>query len=92
MVTKRIRHSPEFKAKVAMEAAKETKTLNELASQYNVHSAQISQWKKELFEQLKEAFTPKKKRTDPTKKIDELYRQIGELTVERDWLKKKLMI
>jgi transposase len=93
MVTKRTRHSPEFKAKVAMDAAKEVKTLNELASQYNLHSTQISQWKKELLEQIKDGFAPKKRRkADPTKKIDELYRQIGELTVERDWLKKKLMI
>ena len=84
-MAKRIKHSPEFKVKVAMEAAKEIKTLNELASQYNLHSSQISQWKKDLF-------TSKKRKADPTKKIDELHRQIGVLTVERDWLKKKLMI
>ena len=91
-MAKRIKHSPEFKVKVAMEAAKEIKTLNELASQYNLHSSQISQWKKDLLEQMKEGFTSKKRKADPTKKIDELHRQIGVLTVERDWLKKKLMI
>jgi len=86
----RKRHSAEFKAKVALEAAKEIKTLNELASQYGVHSGQISQWKRQLLESLAGVFSTQKKNTDHTKKFDELYRQIGEVTVERDWLKKKL--
>ena len=86
----RKKHSAEFKAKVALEAAKEIKTLNELASQYEVHSGQISQWKKQLLESLAGIFSTQKKNIDSTKKFDELYRQIGEVTVERDWLKKKL--
>jgi transposase-like protein len=86
----RKRHSAEFKAKVALEAAKETKTLNELASQYEVHSVQISQWKKQLLENVAVVFTTQKKNVNHEKKFDELYRQIGEVTVERDWLKKKL--
>ena len=86
----RKRYSAEFKAKVALEAAKETKTLNELASEYEVHAGQISQWKKQLLEGLTAVFTTQKKSIDHTKKLDELYRQIGEVTVERDWLKKKL--
>ena len=89
-MTNRKRHSAEFKAKVALEAAKEIKTLNELASHYGVHPAQISQWKKQLLESLPELFTKQKPSTDSSKKIDDLYRQIGEVTVERDWLKKKL--
>mgnify|MGYP000178306216 CR=1 FL=1 len=84
------RHSAEFKAKVALEAAKEIKTLNELASQYEVHSVQISQWKKQLLENIVGVFSTQKKSVNHTKKFDELYRQIGEVTVERDWLKKKL--
>jgi len=86
----RKRHSAEFKAKVALEAAKEIKTLNELASQYEVHSVQISQWKKQLLENIVGVFSTQKKSVNHTKKFDELYRQIGEVTVERDWLKKKL--
>ena len=86
----RKRHSAEFKAKVALEAAKEIKTLNELASQYEVHSVQISQWKKQLLENIAGMFSTQKKSVNHTKKFDELYRQIGEVTVERDWLKKKL--
>jgi transposase-like protein len=90
MTGKRTRHSAEFKAKVALEAAKDIKTLNELASQYNLHPAQISQWKKQLLEEMSSIFTSHKKSIEYTKKFDELYRQIGEVTVERDWLKKKL--
>ena len=86
----RKRHSAEFKAKVALEAAKEIKTLNELAAQYEVHSVQISQWKKQLLENLSGVFSTQKKNVNHAKKFDELYRQIGEVTVERDWLKKKL--
>lgn len=86
----RKRHSAEFKAKVALDAAKEIKTLNELASQYEVHSVQISQWKKQLLENIAGVFSVQKKNVNHAKKFDELYRQIGEVTVERDWLKKKL--
>lgn len=90
MVGQRKRHSAEFKAKVALEAAKDIKTLNELASQYGVHQAQISQWKKQLLEGITDVFGKQKKSTDNSKQIDDLYRQIGEVTFERDWLKKKL--
>lgn len=90
MTKKRTRHSAEFKAKVALEASKEIKTLNELSSTYNVHPAQISQWKSILLEDLSTIFSNQKKNTESTKKIDELHRLIGEITAERDWLKKKL--
>lgn len=88
----RKKHTAEFKAKVALEAAKEFKTTNELASQYQVHPGQISQWKKQLLEHIADVFITQKKSIDHAKKFDELYRQIGEVTVERDWLKKKLQI
>jgi transposase len=90
MTSKRKRHSAEFKAKIALEAAKDVKTLNELASQYNVHPTQISQWKKQLLDGLSSIFSTQKKKTDDTQQLDNLYRQIGEMTVQRDWLKKKL--
>lgn len=90
MTQKRTRHSAEFKGKVALEAAKEINTLNELAAKYGIHPAQISQWKKQLLDGLSSIFSTQKKKTDDTQQLDNLYRQIGEVTVQRDWLKKKL--
>lgn len=89
-MTKKKRHTAKFKFSVALDAAREVKTLNELASQYGVHSTQISQWKKQLIEEGDGIFTPHKKNTGQQKKLDELHRTVGEVTVERDWLKKKL--
>lgn len=84
--------SKEFKARVAMEALKGLKTTAELASGFGVHPTQIGQWKNELKEALPGIFALKR---DPGEKqkdqlIDELYREIGQLQVENDWLKKKL--
>jgi transposase len=92
MTNKRNRYSAEFKAKVALEAAKEIKTLNELSSQFGVHPVQISQWKGRLLDEMRAIFSAPKRNEDPTKKIDDLLRLIGEVTVERDWLKKKLRV
>lgn len=92
MKAKRKRHTIAFKGKVALEAAKEIKTLNELTAQYGVHSTQISQWKNQLLEAIPAIFGTKNASKGASKQIDELYRQIGEVTVERDWLKKKLQI
>ena len=90
MGTTRKRHAAGFKAKVALEAAKEIKTLNELASEHGVHQVQISQWKRQLLDGIADIFSKDKATTDTSAKlVDELYRQIGEVTVERDWLKKK---
>ena len=84
------KHSNEFKAKVALEAAKEIKTLNQLASEYKIHQVQISKWKNQLLSNLAIIFSTNKVQAYPKQLIDDLYRQIGEVTVERDWLKKKL--
>ena len=90
MGTIRKRHTASFKAKVAIDAAREIKTLNELATEYGVHQTQISKWKKDLLNALPSLFIKDKAHDKWTKERDELYRQIGEVTVERDWLKKKL--
>lgn len=90
MTTTRKRHTAAFKRKVALEAAKEIQTLTELSSKYGIHANQISQWKREFLEQSELIFTKPRKQTDQTKMVDELHRTIGQLTIERDWLKKKL--
>ena len=84
--------SKEFKAKVALEALKGQKTTAELSREFGVHVNQIGQWKKELREGLAGIFAKGKseQEKDQDKLVDRLYRQIGELQVECDWLKKKL--
>jgi putative transposase len=80
-----------FKAKVALEAVKGEKTLAEIASHYGVHPHQVTQWKKRLLEGLPQLFSQKRDRSLQAQEelIDELYRQIGQLKVELDWVKKK---
>ena len=71
MVTKK-RHTAKFKSMVALEAAKEVKTLNELASQHSVYPAQISTWKKQLLEGAESIFTVSKKKDNGLqKKLDD---------------------
>jgi transposase-like protein len=87
----RKRYSAKFKAKVALEAVKKEKTIGQLASAYGVHPNQITQWKKQLLEELPDIFSKKreKKEGEAEELEAELYRQIGQLKVELDWLKKK---
>ena len=83
--------SGDFKAKVALEAIKGYKSINELAREYQVHPNAIGNWKKQLLEGLPGIFENKRgARTEIDSDLpDQLYRQIGKLQVELDWLKKK---
>ena len=87
----RRRHDAAFKAKVALEAVKGEKTISQLSSDYGVHPNLIRQWKRRLLEQLPGIFSGngKRSRDDRNALESELYRQIGQLKVELDWLKKK---
>jgi len=91
MKKNRTRYSQEFKAKVAIEALKEQKTLNEIASMYQIHPNQVTKWKSQLQEEAGKIFEDKRtKKPDVNKPSEELlYQQIGQLQVELDWLKKK---
>jgi transposase len=91
MGTMRNRHSASLKAKVALEAVKEEKTISQLASEYEVHPNQIRQWKKRLIEEAANIFSNRReKEARNQEELEaELYRQIGQLKVELDWLKKK---
>jgi len=85
------RHSAEFKFKVALEAAKGTKTLAELASEYSLHPSQISAWKGQLLSEGVSIFstTTAQERRAQEGLQTELYEQIGRLKMELEWLKKK---
>ena len=91
MKNKRRNHSAAFKAKVALAAAKDDKTIAQLASQFGVHPNQVNQWKKQLLDSLPEVFSRRRKveQQDQEALTAELYQQIGQLKVELDWLKKK---
>jgi len=84
-------YSAAFKAKVALEAAKKEKTIAQLSSEYGVHANQITKWRKQLLERLPALFSDKRKEKEKSTEAlqDELYKQIGQLKVELDWLKKK---
>jgi transposase-like protein len=87
----RKKHSPAFKAKVALEAAKQAKTIADLAQQFQVHPVQISQWKKQLLDGMETLFQngSTAKHPDPEKIQAELYEQMGRLQMELAWVKKK---
>ena len=88
---KRKRYSKDFKARVAVEAIKDQKTANELASEYEIHASLVSTWKQQALEALPEVFGQGQQRQaeEFEAEKDRLYRQIGKLQVEVDWLKKK---
>jgi transposase-like protein len=86
----RTKHSPEFKAKVALAAVQEHETVAEIARRYRVHANQIYKWKQELLQNIGRVFEPKAASagsgSDASERETELLRKIGELTVERDFL------
>ncbi len=85
------RYTAAFKAKVALEAIKGQKTISEIASEYEVHPNQVSQWKRQLRDGLEDVFTdPHRAGRSEEKEKDKLYQEIGRQKIELDWLKKKL--
>ena len=90
MGKKRIRHSADFKAKVALEALKGVKPVNELAGQYQVHPTQISQWKRQVQGGVREIFATARAKGDQDEEAVQakLYEEVGRLKMELDWIKK----
>lgn len=83
--------SAELKAKVALEAVKGLKTVNEIASLYEVHPNQVCQWKKQFSENAATIFSSPAKKKGESQEVDTdgLFRKIGQLEVENEFLKKK---
>jgi len=90
-MTKRRTFTAEYKFKVALEAAKGTKTLADLAQEYQLHPNQISEWKQQLLKNGAEVFSraPTRQQRAQAGLETELYEQIGRLKMELEWLKKK---
>ena len=86
-------YSADIKARVALEALRGQKTVAQIASEYQVHPTQVNQWKKQATETLRSGFSSgKDKAVSDEKKVDNLYRQIGKLQVENDFLKQAVYL
>ena len=84
-------HAPAFKAKIALEAAKDERTITELSRDYGVHANQIRTWKRQLLDGAVDLFeSGSEKRRDQDAVVKDLHAKIGELTVERDFLSSRL--
>ena len=79
-------HSPAFRAKVALATLKGDKTLSELATQFNVHPTQITQWKAQRLERAADLFESGSRTTQPPVDLKALHAKIGELALENDFL------
>ena len=94
MAGKRRNHSASFKAKVALEAAKETATVSELAGKHQVHPSMVTQWKRQLLDGVAEIFSTRT-RGRPKRELeekDDMLKEIGRLKMELEWLKKKQVL
>ena len=92
MKAKRRRHEPEFKARVALEALKGIKTIQQIAKDFDIHPVQVSDWKKAMAEGASGIFGPgceKGSNEDFERQRDELHAKIGQLTIELDFMRKK---
>jgi transposase-like protein len=87
-------HTPEAKAKLVIEALRGERTVNEIASANNIHPNQLTKWKNDAIASLPTLFESENSKLNKQKKqyqeqVDDLYKQIGKLTMELDWAKKK---
>jgi transposase len=90
MKSKRQKHSGVFKAKVAIEALQERETLSELSKKFGIHPNMITRWKKEFLERAPQLFDKTLPADKEEKDLEKLYAKIGQLEMEREFLKKNL--
>ena len=90
------RHTDEEKTKIILKVLKEEQTINEIASKYEVHPKSIIDWKKQFLTNASYAMNPdrilkeqKEKLRVKEKQVDELHRQLGDITAQLNWAKKK---
>jgi putative transposase len=91
MTDQRKRYDGTFKARVMLESLRNEKTIAELASDYGIHPNQITQWRRQALEELPALFSSKQAKDEKAREEEkeELLKQIGQLKVEVEWLKKK---
>jgi putative transposase len=88
------RYKPKQKAQIVLEMLKEERTVTQISSEYGIHTSQLYKWKKQALEGLPDLFeedhkTEKALQTKHEQKLEELYAEIGRLTTQLNWLKKK---
>jgi len=92
----RKRHSPDLKTQIVLEMLKEEKTVSELAAEYGMHPTQLHRWKSHVIANLPQLFERTDNvaalKADHEKQIEELYTEIGRLTTQLAWLKKKAVL
>jgi transposase len=94
MTNKRRKFTPEEKARLVLETLKEEKSVSQLASEHGIHTNVLNRWKAEAVQNLSQLFVDDRKgitkmKQDYEKHIDELYAEVGKLTTQLSWLKKK---
>jgi putative transposase len=86
-------YTPEFKTQVVREILREEKTIAQIAAEYGVHPVQLSHWKKTAIDNMASLFVDERKAAKQQKmqeqKIERLYSQVGKLTTQLEWIKKK---
>lgn len=90
----RKQHGAKTKAAVALAMIKQDQTVAQICSTYNIHATQATVWKKQAIGVIEETFSASRKKSEQQKEkeLEELYIKIGQLQVENDWLKKKLIL
>ena len=93
-MTTRKRYPAELKAKIALEIIKEEKSISQVASDYGIHPSQLNRWKNQVLEDLPKLFSDERNAIEVVsagyeKQIQELYAEVGRLTTQLNWLKKK---
>ena len=92
MKKQRRKHTPEFKARIALEAIRGVKTISEIAAEFEIHPVMVGNWKKEMLENLPSLFeqkNAKKEKKDLDRETEHLHRKVGQLTMEVEFLEKK---
>jgi transposase len=92
MSVKKKTYTAEFKARVALDAVRGDMTINEITTKYKIHASQVSNWKRGALDFIKNGFSGKQQKIERNDKqlMEQLYRQIGEMKVENDFLKKSV--
>lgn len=91
---KRKQYTSEFKSKIVLEILKEEKSISEITSDHGIHTNQLRQWRKAALDQMPQAFEKDNKQIDKMKEdyedqIENLYAEVGKLTTQLSWVKKK---